>query len=179
MAITREKKEELVALYKEKIDQASALVFTNYRGVTVPQIQSLRTKLNETGTSYMVVKNTLLSIALQESGHPAPEEMLTGPNAIAFLGEDIGQGVTALEDWIKAEGDKLEIVGAIMDESVLDSDRASALADLPTKEQTLSMVLGAISAPASSLVRLVNAPSSSLARVINAHAEAQKEDEAA
>lgn len=178
MAITRKKKEELIALYKEQIEEASALVFTDYRGVTVPQIQSLRSKLQETGTKYMVVKNTLLGIALDETGNPDAGDLLDGPNGIAFVGEDIGEGVSALQSWIKAEG-ILEIIGAIMDKTALDGERAAALADLPTKEQTLSMVLGAISAPASSLVRMVNAPGSSLVRVINAHVEKQNEDEAA
>ena len=177
MAITREKKEQLVAQYKEAIDSASAMVFTDFRGVSVSQIQSLRTKLQDSGTKYMVVKNTLLGIALEESGHPKPEELLSGPNGVAFLGEDIGQGVTAIEDWIKAEN-ILEINGAVLDQSVLDAKGAEALADLPTKEQTLSMVLGAISAPSSSLVRMINGPGSSLVRVLNAHVEKQQEEAA-
>lgn len=178
MAITREKKEQLVALYKEQIDQASALIFTDYKGVSVPQIQSLRTKLQETDTTYMVVKNTLLSIALKEAGYPAPEEMMLGPNGIAFLGEDVGRGVSALKDWIKGE-QIIEITGAVMDQSVLDAEGAEVLADLPTKEQMQAMLLGAIGAPASGLVRMINAPGSSLARVINAYVEKQNEDEAA
>ena len=177
MAITREKKEQLVAQYKEAIDSASAMVFTDFRGVSVSQIQSLRTKLQDSGTKYMVVKNTLLGIALEESGYPKPEELLSGPNGVAFLGEDIGQGVTAIEDWIKAEK-ILEINGAVLDQSVLDTKGAEALADLPTKEQTLSMVLGAISAPSSSLVRMINGPGSSLVRVLNAHVEKQQEEAA-
>lgn len=177
MAITREKKEQLVAQYKESIDNASALVFTDFRGVSVSQIQSLRTKLQGTGTTYTVVKNTLLGIALEETGYPNPEELLNGPNGIAFLGEDIGQGVKAIEDWIKAER-ILEITGAVLDQSILDAKGAEALADLPTKEQTLSMVLGAISAPSSSLVRMINGPGSSLVRVLNAHVEQEQEEAA-
>ena len=63
LAITREKKEQFVAQYTEEIGNASAIVFTNYRGVSVSQIQSLRTKLQDTGTKYMVVKNTLLPLS--------------------------------------------------------------------------------------------------------------------
>jgi large subunit ribosomal protein L10 len=114
LAITRKKKEQLIAQYKEAIDNASAIVFTDYRGVTVSQIQSLRTKLQESGTQYMVAKNTLLGIALADRGYPKSDELLSGPNGVAFLGEDIGQGVTAIEDWIKAEK-ILEISGALLD----------------------------------------------------------------
>ncbi len=79
--------------------------------------------------------------------------------------------------WIKAEK-ILEINGAVLDQSVLDAKGAEALAELPTKEQTLSMVLGAISAPSSSLVRVINAPGSGLVRVLNAHVEKQQEEAA-
>lgn len=177
LAISRQKKEELVAQYIEQIEQSSAIVFTDYRGTSVPQIQSLRAKLSETGSKYVVVKNSLLARALAECGMPQPEDLLSGPNGVAFIGEDIGQGVTAIKDWIKAAR-IVEIRGAILDQSVLDQNGADALADLPTKEQTLAMVLGAINAPASALVRMVNGPSASLARVINAYVEKQKESAA-
>jgi len=168
----------LVAQYEEKIKSSSALVFTNYKGVSVAQLRSLRNKLSETGTTYMVVKNSLFGIALENVDRSKPEDLLAGSNAVAFIGEDIGRGVTALKDWIKAEK-IIEISGAMIESSTLSATQADALADLPTKEETLAMVLGTINAPASSLVRMVNAPGSSLARVINAYVEKQKEAEAA
>lgn len=177
MAISRKKKEELVDQYKEQLETASAVVFTDYRGTSVPQIQSLRAKLSETDTKLVVTKNSLLKLALDKAGLPQPEELLAGPNAVAFIGEDIGRGVTALKDWIK-DAKIVTIRGAIMDQTVLDETAADALADLPTKEQTLAMILGTINAPASTLVRMINAPTSSLVRVLNAHVEKQKEEAA-
>jgi large subunit ribosomal protein L10 len=178
LAITREKKAELLKQYKEHIQGSSALVFTNFRGLSVPQLASLRAKLGEHHTGYMVVKNSLFGIALEEAGLPKPEQLLAGPNAVAFIGEDIGRGVKGLMDWIKAE--KVgEISGAMLGNSVLDSRGAESLSDLPTKEQTLAMVLGAINAPASSLARMLTAPSASLVRVINARVEQQQGAEAA
>ncbi|MCC6167918.1 MAG: 50S ribosomal protein L10 [Caldilineaceae bacterium] len=178
MAITREKKAELLSQYKEHIQGSSALVFTNFRGLSVPQLASLRAKLGENSTRYVVVKNSILGIALEESGLPAPDQLLAGPNAVAFIGEDIGRGVKGLLDWIKAE--KVgEVSGAMLGASVLDAKGAEALADLPTKEQALAMVLGAINAPASSLARMLTAPGASLVRVINAHVEKQQGAEAA
>jgi large subunit ribosomal protein L10 len=100
--------------------------------------------------------------------------LLTGPNAVAFVGEDIGMGVTALMVWIKAEK-IMEIQGALLGDSVLDATNAEALADLPTRDEQLAIVLGAINAPASALARILNAPSASLARVINAYVEKQQE----
>lgn len=172
LAIKRERKVELLELYREQVKNSTALIFTNYRGFSVANLQSLRVKLSETNTGFMVVKNSLLGIALKESDLPHPEELLSGPNAVAFVGEDIGRGVKGLLDWIKQE--KIgEVSGALLGQSVLDGKNAEALADLPTKEQVLAQVLGAINAPASSLARMLTAPSASLVRVINARVEQQ------
>jgi len=172
LAIKRERKVELLDIYRTQVKRSSALVFTNFRGLSVANLQSLRTRLGETNTGFMVVKNSLLGIALKENGLPSPESLLSGPNAVAFVGEDIGRSVKSILDWIKAE--KIgEVSGALLGNSVLDARNAEALAELPSKEQVLAQVLGAINAPASSLARLLNAPSASLARVINAHVEQQ------
>lgn len=178
MAITRQKKEELVAHYREQLDSASAVVFTNYKGTTVAQMRSLRAKLKEQNIRCVVVKNSLLKIALGETGYAQPDELLAGTNAVVFIGEDIGRSVTVLKDWIR-DAKVLEIRGALLEKSVLNAEQANALSDLPTKEQTLALVLGAINAPASTLVRMVNAPGASLARVINAYVEKQQEAGAA
>lgn len=178
MAITRSKKVELIESYKEALSHSSAIVFTNYKGATVPQVNALRARLKETGGSYMVVKNTLFGLALTQLGRTAPESLLDGPNAVAFIGEDIGKGVTALKDWIR-DARVMEITGAVLESAVLDSTQAAALSDLPTKEQTLAMILGTINAPASNLVRMISAPQASLVRVINAYVEKQNEADAA
>ncbi len=178
MAISRAKKAELLEQYKEQINNSSALVFTNYLGASVPQLRSLRVKLKETGTTYSIVKDSIFALALEQCGKPHPDGLLEGPNAVAFVGEDIGKGVSALRDWIKSER-ILEIKGAILESSVLDASAAEALADLPTRAQVLAQILGAISAPAGNLVRMIGAPSASLVRVLNAYVEKRKEIEAA
>lgn len=178
MAINRKKKEELVATYKELLKTAPALVFTNYKGTKVSQLRSLRVKLKDTNTTYVVVKNTLLGIALKESGRVVPEELLTGTNGVAFLGDDIGKSVSALNEWIKS-AKVLEVTGALLETSVVKGKAAEDLANLPTKDQTRAMLLGAISAPARTLVQIINAPGASTARVINAHAEPAEQKEAA
>jgi large subunit ribosomal protein L10 len=176
LAITREKKEELVRVYKEQIEKSSALVFIDYRGSSVAQTHSLRDRLRDSGTTYMVTKNTLLNIALNESGRTlASNDLMDGPSAVAFIGEDIGRGVTALNAWIRENGGELvKIKGAVLENNVLDSSKASALADLPTREEMLAKLLGTIIAPASKLVRVINEPGASLARVLGARAEQQE-----
>jgi large subunit ribosomal protein L10 len=167
LAISREKKEELVATYKEHIVQSDAIVFADYRGISVPQVQSLRNKLRQNDAVCMVVKNRLFAIALQESGRPQPKGMLEGPNAVIFFGEDISTGVKALQEWIKGQ-EIVAIKGGLLETSVLNADSVGALTDLPTREQALAMLLGTLNAPAGKLVRTLNAPANYLARVINA-----------
>lgn len=175
MALSRKKKEELLESYKEQINNSSAIVFTNYRGTSVAQLRTLRAKLRDTQTEYVVIKNSIFGFALEQTEKAKPDELLAGPNAVAFVGEDIGKGVSALMDWIK-DARVGEIQGAILDDSVLDAKRTESLADLPTKEETLAAVLGAINAPASNLARIISAPTSSLVRVINAHVEKQQQE---
>lgn len=176
MAISRAKKEKLVQQYSDLIANCTALVFTDYQGTTVKQIQSLRGQLGDNGATYVVVKNTLLGIAMKQAGIDLDTDLLTGTNGVVFVGEDIGKGVKSLKDWIKdAKTVEIKIKGAVMENAELDSTSAEALADLPTKEQMLATVLGTINAPASSLVRIIAAPQSSLVRVINAYVEKQNE----
>lgn len=172
MAITRQKKEELVALYSEQIQKSSALVFTDYRGAKVSKINGLRDKLRATGTTYIVTKKTLLDLALKQNGRDLDLSNVTdGSTAVAFLGEDIGTGVKTLKDWIKAEADVVRITGAVLDNDVLNVAQAESLADLPTREEMLSKLLATIIAPASQLVRTINEPGASLARVLKAQAD--------
>jgi large subunit ribosomal protein L10 len=170
LAITREKKQELLEVYKEQIESAAAVVFTDYRGINVSQIQSLRTKMKESGATFMVVKNSIMGLALDQLEREYSDDLLTGTKAVAFCGEDVGKSVSALKDWIKAQ-DVGTIEGGIIETTVLDAAGAEALSELPSKEQVLSMILGALSAPSGNLVRTINAPASSLARVLNARVE--------
>jgi len=172
LAITRQKKEELVALYSEQIQKSSALVFTDYRGAKVSKINGLRDRLRSTGATYIVTKKTLLNLALKQNGRTLDLSSITdGSTAVAFLGDDIGTSVKALKEWIKAEADVVRITGAVLDSDVLDVARAESLADLPTREQMLAKLLATIIAPASQLVRTINEPGASLARVLKAHAD--------
>ncbi len=176
MAISREKKEELITLYAEKLEEASAVVFTDFRGSSVKQINGLRAKLKEADTGYMVVKNRLLRLAFERSGITvALDGLLEGPNAVAFVGEDIGRGVTALKDGMRDLDELIEIKGGLLEQKVLDAAAAAALSELPTREEMLAKLLATVIAPATQVARVVNEPGASLARVIKAHADAQAE----
>lgn len=174
MPISRVKKEELVEKYRAAIRKSGAIVFTNYRGTSVKQLNALRARMKDAGGDYIVAKNRLMGIALEQEGRVRPDDLLAGPNGIVFAGEDIAKSITALKDWIK-EAKIVEITGGLLENSALDAASAVKLSELPTREQMLATILRTINAPASSLVRVINAPASSLARVINARAEQLKE----
>ncbi len=174
MPITRSKKEELVTEYREAIRKSGALIFTNYRGTSVKQINALRAKIKDIGGDYIVTKNSLLGIALEQEGRVAPADLLKGPNGVVFASEDVAKSATTLNDWIR-DAKVMEVTGALLENSTLTAEAATKLTELPTKEQVLASILGTINAPASSLARVLAAPASSLVRVINAHAEKLQE----
>ncbi len=167
MAITRERKQELVESYVESLNSSQAVMLTNYRGVTVQQIQNLRRNLREQGVSVQVVKNTLLKLALQETGMPIPEMLLEGPTAIVYLGEDVAAGSKAFLDATK-DLEAFAVKGAILEGQILDADAARKLRELPTRATVLAQLLGVIQAPASELLRVLEAPAGELYRTIHA-----------
>ena len=172
MAINREKKEELIALYKEHIAKSTALIFTDYRGASVGKINSLRSRLRSNGAAYVVTKKTLLNLALQQTGRTLDlSNVLDGSTAVVFLGEDIGTGVKALKEWMRTDPDVVRITGAVLDTDVLDATQAESLADMPSRDQMLAKLLATILAPAGQLVRTINEPGASLARVLKAYAD--------
>ena len=167
MAISRKKKEELVEQYVEQLTSSQAVMFADYRGLSVHDMQGLRAKMRDHDTTVQVVKNTLLFIALERAGLPGPEEQLAGPTAIAYLPEDVSSGAKALFDFAK-DFEALAIKGAILEGQVLDAEGAKGLRDLPTKVDVLAQLLRVIQAQASGLVRTVDAPINELHRTIQA-----------
>lgn len=165
MAITRERKQELVDSYVENLKNSHAVVLANYRSVTVQQIQALRRQMREQNSSVQVAKNTLLKLALQQVGMPVPEELLTGPTAIVYLPEDVATSSKVLFDATKdLEG--FVVKGAILEGQILDAEGAKKLRDLPTRATVLAQLLGVIQAPASELLRTLQAPAGDLYRTI-------------
>jgi large subunit ribosomal protein L10 len=134
-------KVEKVAALKERIEGSSALLLTEYRGLTVSEIQELRRSLRETDTSFAVVKNTLMQRAAADAGITELQEFLAGPSAVAFVG---GDPVAAAKK-IKAAAKlypSLVLKGGYMDGAVLDARGANGLADLESREVMLSKIAG-------------------------------------
>ncbi|MDW8072393.1 MAG: 50S ribosomal protein L10, partial [Anaerolineae bacterium] len=127
MAITREKKEQIVARYVQELSRSKAIFLTDYRGLNVASIQALRAKLREAQGGYMVVKNTLAQIALKQVGWRVPEELLTGPIAIGFAYGDVAAVAKLLTEYAR-ETKALQVKGGIVEGTILDAAQVGAVA---------------------------------------------------
>ena len=172
MAISRQKKEELVAQYGQMISDSSALIFTDYKGVTVPQIQQLRRQMGEVDATFMVVKNRLLKIALVANGcDQAAEESFLGPMGVVFSGEDIGSTVKSLRSFVRQNFPNREILGikgGMVSNQLMDGPDMAAMSELPTMPEMRAMLLSTIMAPATQLTQVVDGVPNAVYRVISA-----------
>ncbi|MFT3968979.1 MAG: 50S ribosomal protein L10 [Micropruina sp.] len=164
--MARDDKAAAVAELKDSFTNAAAAVLTEYRGLTVKNLQELRRSLGENAT-YAVTKNTLTTIAAREAGIEGLEAQLSGPTAIAFITGDVADVAKGLRDFAKANP-HLVIKGGVMDGRVLDADGVKKLADLETREVLLAKLAGAMNGNLAKAAGLFAAPLSQAARVLAA-----------
>ena len=164
---------ETLAKIKEEVAEAGAIWVVDYRGLTVKEAQQLRRSIREPGAHLTVYKNKLMRIALAEQDQPAMDEILAGPSAFVFCGEDVAAAAKAVKEYAKSNK-KLVIKGGLMEGQVLDAKQVEAIASLPSREQLLAQIAGAISGVARGLAVTINGVPSGLARALQALSE-QKE----
>ena len=165
-------KEKVVTDLTEKLRGAETMIVADYRGLTMPQIDALRSRLIESGARFSVVKNTLTRRAAEAAGADALLALLEGPSAIAFIEAD-GDAVAvakALADSAR-ETKVLEIRGGVMQGRVISGSDVVEFSKLPPLEILRGQVLGAIIAPLSAIAGLVNAPLQNLYGLIDARIE--------
>ena len=165
-------KERVVADLTEKLRQSETMIVADYRGLTMPQIDALRSKLIESGARFTVVKNTLTRRAAEAAGADALLALLEGPSAIAFVEAD-GDAVAvakALHDSAR-DTKVLEIRGGVMQGRVISGSDVVEFSKLPPLEILRGQVLGAIVAPLSAIAALVNAPLQNLYGLLDARIE--------
>ena len=168
----KEDKEQVVTALTERLKAAETVLVADYRGLTMPQIDSLRSRLLESGARFSVVKNTLTRRAAEAAGADALLALLEGPSAIAFIESDgdMLAAAKALADSAK-ESRVLEIRGGVLQGRTMSAAEVEALATLPPLEILRGQVLGAIIAPLSAIAGLVNAPLQNLYGLIDARIE--------
>jgi large subunit ribosomal protein L10 len=170
--VKKEDKEQVVATLTKRLQAAETVLVADYRGLTMPQIDALRTRLLESGARFSVVKNTLTRRAAEAAGSDALLALLEGPSAIAFIEAD-GDMVAAAKALADAARETriLAIRGGVMSGREMSAAEVESLATLPPIEVLRGQVLGAIVAPLSALIGLVNAPLQDLYGLLDARIE--------
>lgn len=174
MAISREKKESMVADYVDKMSRSPIMILADYRGLSVSGITELRQRLREQNGVFHVVKNSLFALALQQSGIEVPPDRLDGPIAVGFIYGDSSPVAKTLLDFAR-ETQILEVRGAILSGQFVGAEQVRALADLPPREVLLAQLLGTVQGPMSTLVSTITAPMRELAQVLRARSEQGQE----
>ena len=172
--MARPDKAAAVAELVDSFQESTGAVLTEYRGLTVKQLQDLRSTLGE-NAHYAVVKNTLTQIAAKEAGVAGFDDLLTGPTAIAFINGDVVEAAKGLRDFAKANP-ALIIKGGYLDGKTLDVSEISKIADLESREVLLAKLAGGMLASLSQAAALFQAPLAQAARVAAALQQKAEQD---
>jgi len=174
---TLESKKQIIADLKESLGESQLMFIVNYRGLSVKEIGDLRNRLRPKGASCQVAKNTFMGIAVQNDDRwQAVSEILKGDSAFVMVKDDLGGAIKAYQDFQKASK-KTEIRGGVMDGKLLTEADLKAIAELPSKEQLLAQIAGAINGVATQLAVGINEVPSGLARAIKQISEKESAQE--
>jgi large subunit ribosomal protein L10 len=164
--MARPDKAAAVAEIVDSFNDSTGAVLTEYRGLTVKQLQELRRILGE-NANYAVVKNTLTKIAAKQAGVDGVDDLLNGPTAIAFINGDLVEAAKGLRDFAKANP-ALVVKGGYVDGAPMAAAEIAKLADLESREVLMGKLAGAMLASLSQAVYLLNAPLAQAARLVGA-----------
>lgn len=167
MAGPRAEKVAVVEEVKDHLAQADAAILTEYRGLKVADLATLRRALRSAGAEYKIYKNTLVRRATAESGASAMDPLLEGPTAIAFVESDVAAVAKVLRDFARTNP-ALVVKGSFVGGSLLDASSTGRLADLPSREVLLAQIAGALAAPLQQFAGLLKALPQNLAYGLNA-----------
>jgi large subunit ribosomal protein L10 len=163
--VDRAQKADVVEELGQIFSDSGAVVVCHYAGLSVAEMTEFRAQMREAGASVRVAKNTLARIALEGKPGAGMSKYLTGQTVLAYS-EDPISAAKVVEKYAKAN-EKLVIVGGSMGETVLDESGVKALAAMPSREETLSMIAGMLGAPASNLAGAIGAPASNIASILS------------
>ncbi|NMO97525.1 50S ribosomal protein L10 [Paenibacillus lemnae] len=149
-------KQDAVDVVTSKLRESVSTVVADYRGLNVAQVTELRKQLREAGIEFQVLKNTLLRRATAAAELTELDEALTGPTAIAFSNDDVVAPAKILNDFAK-KNDALKLKGAVVEGRVISTEEIKALAELPSREGLLSMLLSVLQAPVRNFALAVKA----------------------
>ncbi len=174
-----DKSRAAIAEMKVIFESAPLVITAEYSGVDVAGMTGLRQTLRSNGARFKIVKNTFARIAADEAGRPELKEIMGGP--IGFVIAN-GDPAVAAKSFVKYATDNdlpVKIIGGILDSDVLSADRVKALAMLPSKEELIAKLLGAMNSPVTGLVMVMSGPIRALATVLQRHVDNQQSGSAA
>ncbi len=178
MAITKERKGELVSTYSDLLAGTDGFIVTEYRGLTVAKLDDLRTKLRAASGVYAITKNTLFSIALTQAGWTVPTDLLVGPTAVAFGNGNLPAVAKIVQGFQKENADLFIVKGGVIAGNAFKAKDLEAIANLPTLDEVHAQLAGLIVQPAASLAGLLSAATSQVVNVLQAYLQ-DKEGDAA
>jgi large subunit ribosomal protein L10 len=167
--VDRAAKRELVSTLNDVFSNTSVVVVAHYAGLTVADMQKLRTQMKQAGATVKVAKNRLAKIALEGTDVASISDLLRGPTLIAYSSDPVAAPKVAV-DFAKVN-EKLVILGGAMGKTTLNVDGVKALATLPSLDELRAKLVGLVQAPATKVAQVVNAPAAKLARIFGAYAK--------
>lgn len=170
MAISKQRKEEVLAQYQDWLKRSQAVILVEYTGANMKTMDNIRTKIRESGGEFHVVKNTLARRALSDGGMNLPADALTKSTAISFAFSDPAATAKALSDAMKGN-EFVKVKAGFMAGQTLNASQVKALADMPPLPVMRAQLLGVLQAPAGKLVRTIAEPARGLAAVVKAFSE--------
>jgi large subunit ribosomal protein L10 len=173
----REDKGSVIESLAEEMAASQAMLVADYRGLSVTQVAEVRGSLRETGATFRVAKNTLTRIAAERSGKAELIELLSGPTAITFAGDDVPGTAKRLQEAARTTR-VLAVRGGLVDGRLLDADEVRRIAELPPREVILAQAVGAVSGPLQSAASVISAPLRELVMVLDAYIAKRQEAEA-
>lgn len=178
MAISKEKKQEIVAQYGEWLERSQSLIITEYIGLTVKDMDELRAKVREAGGEFHIVKNTLAKLALGAASLEIDDEHFVGTAAIGFAHEDPPALAKAITDFAKGSS-FLKVKAGYLDNRLMSAAEVRILANVPPLPVMRAILLSTILAPATQLVRTLSEPGRQVAAVLKAFSDKDAVPEAA
>jgi large subunit ribosomal protein L10 len=170
LAITKERKEEVLSQYADWMKRSQAVILVEYTGVSMKALDNIRAKIRESGGEFHVVKNTLARRAFADNGMQVPSDYLVKSTAVSFAFTDPASTAKALNDATKGL-EFVKVKGGFMSGQTLNASQVKALADMPPLPVVRAQLLGMLQAPAGKLARTIAEPARGLAAVLRAFSE--------
>jgi large subunit ribosomal protein L10 len=166
--VERAEKRELVATLNTVFKSAGVVVVAHNNGITVSQMNDLRSRMRKAGAAVKVAKNRLAMLALDGTDAAGIKDLFKGPTMIAYSSDPV-TAPKVFSEFAKGH-DKLVVLGGALGVSILDARGVKELADLPSLDQLRAKLVGLLQAPATRIAGVLQAPAGQLARVVNAYA---------